>query len=176
MRRLLVPLSLFGALAAVAGCYQPPAYVVPTSPPTATPFHAEAIATLSSGPPATQIAASVATSVTASPVSIVETSLDPGNVANSSVTVSNTSDKPVDMSGWILLVQNYRVTIPTSQYMTIAGGHQMTIYLNSSPTPTNGQNVYVGLESIQNVPRVDSDRTVLINPQGQVASTYPAAP
>jgi hypothetical protein len=77
------------------------------------------------------------------------------------------------MSGWILLVSNYRVTIPTTQYNTVAGGHQITFYLSSSQTPTSGQNVYVGLESLQNVSRVDSDRTVLINPQGQVASTYP---
>jgi hypothetical protein len=176
MRRLIAPLCLAGALAAVTGCYQPPAYVVPTSPPTATPFHAEAIATLSSGPQATQIAASAATSVAASPISIVDANVDAANVAYSSVTVSNTSDRPVDMSGWILLVQNYRVTIPTSQYMTVAGGQKMTFYLSSSQTPTNGQNVYVGLESLQNVPRVDSDRTVLLNPQGQVASTYPPSP
>jgi hypothetical protein len=156
-------------------CYQPPAYVVPTSPPTITPVpaNATAVAAVQSGPLATQIALTAATSVATSPVRIVDASLDPENVANSAVTISNTGSAAVDLSGWMLLVANVRVTLPTTQYMTVAPGHAMTVHLSSSPTPTNGQNVYVGLGALQNTQRIDSDRVVLLDPGGQVASLYP---
>ena len=50
----------------------------------------------------------------------------------------------------------------------------MIVHLSTSPTPTSGQNVYVGLGALQNTPRVNQDRVVLINPSGNIASTFPA--
>ena len=39
---------------------------------------------------------------------------------------------------------------------------------------TSGQNVYVGLGALDKTPHVNADEMVLIDPEGQVASTYPA--
>lgn len=164
------------ALLATTACYQPPAYVVPTSPPTPTPVpaNATAVSALQSGPTATQVAVAVGTTIADSPIQITNASIDPQDVSNSAVTLANSGSAPVDLSGWVLLVQNYKVTIPTTQYMTVVPGNTLTLHLGTSPTPPNGQTVYVGLGSLQNTPRVDAERVVLLNPQGQVASTYPS--
>jgi hypothetical protein len=164
------------ALVAVVlgGCYSPPAYVVPTEPPTTTPVpaNATAVAALQNGPTATQVAASAATSIAASTVHITDASLDPGNVGNSAVTLMNAGGANVDLGGWVLLVQNYRVTLPTTNYMTVGPGSSLIVHLSTSQTPTNGQNVYVGLGSVDNTPRANPDQIVLLNPSGQVQSTY----
>lgn len=160
--------------ALITGCYQPPTYVVPTDPPTPTPVRATAVAAVQSGPTATQIAVSAATSVATSPVRIVDVLLDPENVANSAVSVQNTSGTVVDLSGWTLLVENYRVRIPATQYVSVAPGGTLILNLGSSPVPTSGQHVYVGLGALQNTPRVDEQRTVLLDPDGRVASVYPS--
>jgi hypothetical protein len=157
----------------IAGCYQPPTYVVPTEVPTPTPVRATAVAALQSGPTATQVAVVAATTVAASPMRIVNVSLDPENAANSAVSVLNIGGAVVDLSGWTLLVQNYRVELPTTQYMSVSPGSTMIVHMSSSNTPTSGQNVYVGLGAMQSTPRVDGDRTVLLDPKGQVASVYP---
>ena len=167
------PLLAAVTCALIAGCYQPPTYVVPTAPPTPTAVRATAVAALQNGPTATQVAVSAATSVAASTVRIVDVSLDPADVANSAVSVHNIGVAVVDLSGWSLLVDNYRVRIPTTQYMSVAPGGTLIVHLGSSPTPTNGQNVYVGLGALQNTPRVDADRTFLLDPEGQVASVVP---
>jgi hypothetical protein len=161
--------------ALVVACYQPPAYVVPTEVPTPTtlPANATIIAALQTGPTATNVAVAGATSVAASPMRILNTSLDPQDVANSAVTVMNISQAPVDLGGWMLLVNNYKVTLPSTQYMTVAAGSTVNIHLGSSPTAASGQDVYVGLGALQNTPRVDADRTVLLDSQGHVASIYP---
>lgn len=159
----------------IAGCYQAPTYVVPTEVPTPTPapIAGTAVAALQSGPTATQVAVAAATSVAASPMRIVNVSLDPENAGNSAVSVLNVGGAVVDLSGWTLLVQDYRVELPTTQYMSVAPGSTMIVHLTSSNTPTSGQNVYVGLGAAKSTPRVDSDRTVLLDPKGQVASVYP---
>jgi hypothetical protein len=176
MHRLIALVSAVGVVAAAAGCSQPPTYVVPTNVPTPTPIHATAVAAVQSGPAATQIAVAAATSMAASSVRIIDASFDPENAGNTSVSVMNISTAPVDLSGWVLLVANYRVTIPTTQYMTVVPGRTLIVHTSSSATPTNGQNVYVGLGALQNTPRVDSDRIVLLDPTGQVASLYPPPP
>jgi hypothetical protein len=113
-----------------------------------------------------------ATTIAASPIKITDASLDPGNVANSSVTLTNSGSTNVDVGGWVMLVQNYRVTLPKTEYMTIGPGGSLIVHLATSQTPTNGQNVYVGLGSIDNTPRADPDQIVLLDAQGQVASTF----
>ena len=45
--------------------------------------------------------------------------------------------------GWVLLVSNYRVTRPTTNYMTMARDGSRIVHLATSQTPTNGQNMYV---------------------------------
>jgi len=72
----------------------------------------------------------------------------------------------------VLLVSNYRVTLPSTNYMTVAPGSSLIVHLATSQTPTNGQNVYVGLGSLDSTPRANPDQIVLLDPNGQVASTY----
>jgi Lamin Tail Domain len=158
----------------LAGCYTPPTFVVPTEPPTTTPVpaNATAVAAVQSGPSATQIAVAAATSIAASPVHITDASFDPANAANSSVTLTNGSGGNVDLGGWTLLVANYRVALPKTNYMTVGPGSSLIVHLATSQTPTNGQNVYVGLGSIDSTPRANTDQIVLLDPNGQVASTY----
>jgi Lamin Tail Domain len=170
------PVVLLTGFALLLGaCYTPPAYVVPTEPPTPTtvPANATAAAALQNPPTATQIALVAGTSIAASPMRITDASVDPENMANSAVTLMNTGSAVVDLSGWMLLVANYRVLLPTTQYMSVAPGSSMIVHLSGSPTPTNGQNVYVGLGAVSNTPRANADRTVLLTPDGDVASTYP---
>jgi hypothetical protein len=171
-RRALV-LALPTAL--LVACYQPPAYVVPTNVPTPTtvPANATIVAALQTGPTATNVAVAAATSIAVSPMRILSTSMDPQDVANSAVTVMNVSQAQVDMSGWMLLVNNYKVTLPATQYMMVAAGSTLNIHLGDSPTAASGKDVYVGLGALQSTPRVDADRTVLLDSQGHVASIYP---
>jgi hypothetical protein len=160
----------------VSGCYQPPASPAPpTAAPAPTPVRATAVAALQSGPTATQVAVAQATSIAASPIHIAGVSADPENVGNSAVTLTNTGTAPVNLGGWVLLVANYRVTLPTTEYMTIGPGSGLIVHLTTSPGPTNGQNVYVGLGAASGTPRLDADTTVLLDPRGQVAATYPPA-
>ena len=123
MRGVFVVVGLTLGLA-VTACYQPPVYVVPTEVPTVTPIpaNATALAAVRTGPSGTEIAIGVATSIAESPITITDASADPSNVSNSSVTLFNTSQAPVDLSGWTLLFENYRVTLPTTQYMTVGAG------------------------------------------------------
>jgi hypothetical protein len=176
VHRLVGLASVVGMVTFVTGCYQPPTYVTPTDVPSPTPIHATAVAAVQSGPTATQIAVAAATSIAASPVRIVDASFDPANVANTSVSVLNIGTGPVDLSNWVLLVANYRVTMPATDYMTVSPGRTMIVHVSSSETPTQGQNVYVGLGALQNTPRVDPDRIVLLEPTGQVASVYSPTP
>jgi lamin tail-like protein len=170
MRLQLAALIL--AVAGVSACYTPPTYVVPTEVPTPTAANPTAIAALQSGPTATQAAVSVATSVATSPVHITDASFDPANVYDSAITLSNGSSTNVDVGDWVLLVSNYRVTLPKTDYMTIAPGHSLIVHLSQSATPTSGQNVYVGLGALDSSPRVNADQIVLLNSDGHVASTY----
>ena len=113
----------------------------------------------------------VPTSVSASTVHITEASFDPGNAANSAVALTNAGGASVDLGGWVPLVANYRVTLPTTSYMTIAPGSSLMVHPATSQTPTSGENVYVGLGSLDNTPRANPDQIVLVNASGQVAST-----
>jgi len=128
---------------------------------------------LQSGPAATQVAVAAATTIAASPMHILEVSLDPENSANSAVTLFNGGPATVDLSGWSLLVSNFRVTLPTTQYMSVGSGSKMIVHLGNSQGPTSGQDVYVGMSSLQNTERLNADQTVLLFPNGSVASTYP---
>lgn len=175
MRRVVRYASQVALVAVVlSGCYSPPAYVVPTEPPTNTPVpvNATVVSALQTGPTATQAASVAATSMAASTVRITNASLDPGNVGNSSVTLMNVGSSNVDLGNWVLLVQNYRVTLPATNYMTVAPGSSLMVHLSTSQTPTNGQNVYVGQGSLDSTPRANPDQIVLLNPSGQVQSTY----
>jgi|SRR5215471_4311169 len=175
MRRVVRNVSLVVLLAiGFVGCYTPPAYVVPTEVATSTPVpaNATAVAALQTGPSATQVAVAASTSIAASTVHITDATFDPGNASNSAVTLSNGGSGNVDLGGWVLLVSNYRVTLPTTNYMTVAPGSSLIVHLATSQTPTSGQNVYVGLGSDDNTPRANPDQIVLLNPSGQVASTY----
>jgi hypothetical protein len=158
----------------VGGCYSPPAYVVPTEVATSTPApaNATAVAALQTGPTATQVAVAAATSIAASTVHITDASFDPANAGQSSVTLTNAGSANVDLGGWTLLVSNYRIALPKTNYMTIAPGSSMIVHLSSSATPTNGQNVYVGLGAVDNTPRANPNQIVLLDQNGQVASTY----
>ncbi len=157
----------------LGGCAAPVAPAPPTPLPTPTPIHAEAVAALQTGPAATQVAVAAATSIAASTVFITDASFDPSNVYQSAVTIANYGTSAVDLGGWRLLISNYRVTLPKTEYMTLVPGHPMTVHLTSSPTPTSGQNVYVGMEAIDSTPRVNESDIVLLNADGDVASTYP---
>jgi hypothetical protein len=159
-------------LACLSACYTPPTYVVPTEVPTPTAANATPIAALQSGPTATQAAVSVATSIATSPVHITDASFDPANVYDSAITLSNGGTSNVDLGGWVLLVSNYRVTLPKTEYMTVVPGHSLIVHLSQSPTPTSGQNIYVGLGALDNTQRANPDQIVLINADGHVASTY----
>jgi len=172
MRRVVLGVGVLAIV--LSGCYTPPTFVVPTEPPTTTPVpaNATAVAALQSGPSATQIAIAAATSIAASPVHITDASFDPANAANSSVTLTNGGSSNVDLGGWTLLVANYRVALPKTNYMTVAPGSSLIVHLATSQTPTSGQNVYVGLGSLDNTPRANPDQIVLLDPNGQVASTY----
>jgi len=169
MRQLIA----LGCLTVLVASCTPPPTVVPTSPPSPTPANATAVAVLQNGPTATQIAVAEATSIATSPMHILDVSLDPANSANSAVTLFNGGPAVVDLSGWSLLVTNYRVTLPTTQYMSVGSGSKMIVHLGNSQGPTTGQDVYVGMSSLQNTQRLDADRTVLLFPDGNVASTYP---
>jgi hypothetical protein len=162
-----------GALPLVLSCGPPPAAPAPpTAVATATPVHATAVAAVQTGPVATTLAQTAATSIALSPMEIVEASFDPANVGNTSVTLVNKSQAPVDVSGWKLFVGGYRVTLPSTSFMTAVPGTPMIVHLTSSPTPTSGQNVYVGLENVDAFGRPDEDRILLTTPDGQVASSY----
>jgi hypothetical protein len=169
-------LIAFGVLTVLlAACYTPPPYVPPADLPSPTPVPAQATSTaaLQSGPTATQVALTAATSIAQSPMRIIDVSLDPENAANSAVTVFNGGQAIVDLSGWALLVDNYRVTLPSNQYMSVGPGAKMILHLGNSQGPTSGQDIYVGISSVQSTPRGDAERTVLLFPNGSVASTYP---
>ena len=163
------------AIVLLTACYQPPVYVVPTEPPTVTPVpaNATALAAVVTGPSATQIAIGAATSIAASPITITNASVDPSDASNSAVTLFNTSQGPVDLSGWTLLVANYRVTLPTTQYMTVAAGNTVVLHLATSPSVATGKDIYVGLGSLDSTPRANPNQVVLFDKQGSVASVYP---
>jgi hypothetical protein len=72
----------------------------------------------------------------------------------------------------VLLVANYRVTLPTTSYTSIAPGSSLIVHLAASQRPTSGQDVYVGLGSLENTPRANPDQIVLLNAAGRVANTY----
>jgi hypothetical protein len=74
-----------------------------------------AVSVLQNGPTATQVAAVAATSIAASPMRIVDANLNQANVGNSAVTVSNISQEPVDLGRGMLLVNNYKVTLPKNE-------------------------------------------------------------
>jgi hypothetical protein len=137
------------------------------------PANATALAAVRTGPSATEIAIGAATSIAASPITITNASADPSNPSNSSVTLLNTSQGPVDLSGWTLFVLNYRVTLPTTQYMTVGAGSTVVLHLATSPSVATGKDIYVGLGSIDNTPRADPSQVVLLDKQGKVASLYP---
>ena len=80
---------------------------------------ATAIAALSNGPTATPVAVAAATSIAASTIQITDASVNPSNVAASAITLSNSGGAAVDMGGWVLLVANYRVTLPKTDYMML---------------------------------------------------------
>jgi Lamin Tail Domain len=170
--RCVVQVAFFAIV--LAGCYSPPAYVVPTevATPTPVPANATAVAALQTGPTATQIALTAATSIAASTVHITDASFDPANAGASSVTLTNAGTANVDVGGWTLLVSNYRIALPKTDYMTIGPGTSMIVHLSTSATPTIGQNVYVGLGAVDNTPRVNANQIVLLDQSGQVASTY----
>jgi hypothetical protein len=140
---------------------------------TPVPANATALAAVRTGPSGTAIAVEAATSIAASPITITDTSVDPSDPSNSSVTLFNTSQGAVDLSGWVLLVANYRVTLPTTQYMTVGPGSTVVLHLGTSPSVATGKDIYVGLGSLDNTPRADPGQVVLFDKQGNVASLYP---
>src|SRR5690242_3473390 len=120
---------LFGVGLLVTGCYSPPpAPPPPTAAPTPTPIRATAVAGLQSGPAATQAAIAAATSIAVSPVRIAEASFNPENAASSAVTLENIGTQNVDLGGWVLLVDTYRVTLPQTDYMTVVPGDSLIVH------------------------------------------------
>jgi Lamin Tail Domain len=158
----------------LTACGSPPPYVEPTAVPTPTPAHATAVAALQTGPTATHVAVAEATSIAGSTVHITDASFDPGSAADSAITLSNGGSAAVDLGGWVLLVADYRISLPRTDYMTVAPGHSLIVHLATSQSPTSDQNVYVGLGALESTPRIDQDQIVLIDADGQVASTYVA--
>ena len=171
MRRVV--LALVSLAFVLTGCYTPPTFVVPTEPPTTTPVAGQrhgrrGAPELDHRPHRSpsrrrpRLPRRPCTSRT--PASILR------NASNSSVTLTNGGSSNVDLGGWTLLVANYRVALPKTNYMTVAPGSSLIVHLATSQTPTNGQNVYVGLGSLDNTPRANPDQIVLLDPNGQVAS------
>jgi hypothetical protein len=168
-------------LAVVCGC-APPQATPPTPPPAAatpTSQAASAIATLSTGPAATARVLAAATSIATSPVQISQARLDTVNFGDWSVTLSNVSQQPVDLSGWTLFVGDYLATFPTNQYMTVEPAKSKIIHLSGTSVgnnPAEGDNIYIGSSSIRTggpgVLTNNGQRVVLVNAQNQVASVY----
>ena len=169
---------LSGLLVVGSACAPPaPPPATPAPAPTPTSPAAAALATLQTGPAATARVLSAATTIAGSPVQISAVALNTGNVGDSTVTVSNVSSAPVDLSGWTLLVGTYRATFPANQYMTILPGLSKVIHLSGAAPgsdPSSGDNIYLGASSIEIGTGVltQGDRVVLVNPQQQVASAY----
>jgi len=168
---------LLGALLIVLSGCSPAAPTSPTAAPLPTPTseHAEAVATLQSGPAPTLRAQAAATSIATSAVQITDASVDQINPENSSVTLSNNGTQAVDLSGWVLLVGSYHITFPTSNYMTLEPARTKIVHLSSSTTPTMGDNLYLGIGSMSvgagNV--TSGDNIILLDAEGHVMSSYP---
>jgi hypothetical protein len=165
----------FALLAVIVGCSAPPPpLATPTLGPAATPVHAEAVSTLQSGPVQTQLAVAAATSIARSTVQISDASVDQINVENSSVSLKNVGTEPVDLSGWVLFVGSYRITFPTSNYMTLAPASTKIVHLSSSTAPTSGDNLYLGLGavSVGSGHVTSGDELVLLDSEGNVASIF----
>jgi hypothetical protein len=141
----------------------------------------EQVATLQTGPVATQRVLNAATSVAASPVQIAEATVTSAELGEAAVTLTNVSSQSVDLSGWTLLISSFRATLPNNQYMTLLPAQKKTIHLTGAvpgSDPTSGDNIYVGASSIRSGAGMltEGNKVVLVNPQAEVASTYQLPP
>ena len=68
-----------------------------------------------------------------------------------------------------------RITFPTTEYMTLAPNSSKNVFLSSAPAANLGDNIYLGIGSVQGGPGVltANDRLVLLTAQGVAASIYP---
>jgi hypothetical protein len=106
------------------------------------------------------------------PVQIVNVLPDTINTADVATTLRNTSTDPVDLGNWILLFGSYQVTVPSTQYVTIAPGSEKTVHLASSLTQPNGTDIYLGYDTLLITPLIIPNQVlVLLNPQRQLIST-----
>jgi len=157
----------------LVGCTAAPT-PTPTALPTPTAVHAEAVATFESGPVPTQLAVAAATSIAASPVQIANVTVDTASPDNSAVTLRNSGDKPVDLSGWTLLFNSFRAKFPTTNYMTLAPNSIKNVYLSSSTSPVTGDNVYLGISSVNAGTGLFTagNQIILLDSENKVASQY----
>jgi len=164
-------------LAAACAPAPPPPTPAPAKPAaTPTSVNASLIATVQSSPAGTAIVIAAGTTIALSPVQIASAKVDEANFENSEVTLHNSGTQPIDLSNWALLVGTYRITFPTTNYMTLAPGSNKIVHLSSSSTPTSGDNIYLGVGSVKAGTGIATagDRIVLLNQNGEVASTYTA--
>ena len=111
------------------------------------------------------------------PVQIVDVEVSTVKAADISTTLSNVSSDPVDLGNWILLYGSYQVTVPSTQYVTIAPGLTKTLHLASSVEPPNGTDIYLGYSSLSVTPLLIPNQVlVLLNPQRQLISASSVPP
>jgi hypothetical protein len=111
--------------------------------------------------PTVQAAAAAAgTAIAAAPVQLVEVRF---GVPDTTLTLRNTSQTPVDLAGWKLRAGDASVTLPTAAQ--IAPGGTVTIH-TASGASTAGE-VYLGQEAATLVTNLRSGtRVALVNDQG----------
>jgi hypothetical protein len=151
----------------VAPTVPPVPTAVPTTVPTAVPPTPIPIATA-----ATPAAVVPGTAAPNYPVQIVNVQPNTVNTADVATTLRNTSQDPVDLGNWILLFGSYQVTVPSTQYVTLAPGSDKTLHLASSVAAPNGTDIYLGYDALLVSPMIIPDQVlVLLNPQRQLIST-----
>ena len=109
------------------------------------------------------------------PFRFPDATVDERNFENSSSRCTIAA-QPVDLSGWVILVGSYRVKFPTTDYMTLAPSSNKIVHLSSSNSPVTGDNLYLGMGAVSTGTGAltSGDKVVLVDPDGKVASTYPA--
>jgi len=172
------------ALGLVAACAPTPLGVAPTALPTATrvavaPTTAPATGPTAAPGPTIDPTAIVLPGTAAPnfPIQITEVRQNTVNVADVAATLNNVSPDPVDMGNWIMLYGTYQITVPATQYVTIAPGESKTFHLASSTFQPTGTDVYVGTSSLDKSRMIIPNQLlVLLNPQRQLISAMLVPP
>jgi hypothetical protein len=130
-RTVAIGLALPLVVLVACSTSSPPPNVAPTAQAAATQVAPTVQAVT------TQAPAAVSTAVAGAPVRITEASL---SASDPRITIQNTSNQPVDLSGWTLRVGDAAVRLPTN---TQAPAGQALV-LHATAGTSSGRDVYLG--------------------------------